>query len=223
MANGFFEANCPFGGFDGWVPQTGGNSSKTNSQATMLNASGDFHAQADYDEKETITATYKANSPGAEIPAVGQVLNGYHIDSVEISWSQTDFVSMTVNGHKHLTGKGDSKCRTYAPSLETDTVGGFGCPGKIGPFNIGTQTVGIRSASYSLTCNHVDELDGEGKHFASDNYDGTETLNIELTGKGTFATADGWHLDTEGDSMSNTGATTSNATYSRHIQGERPA
>ena len=221
MANGFFEAYCPFGGFEGWVPQTGGNSSKSCSQATMLDASGDFVAGADYDQKETISATYKANAAGAEIPAVGQVLNGYHIDSVEISWSQTDFVSMTVNAHKHLAGKGDSKCRTYAASLET--VGGFGCPSAIGPFSVGTQTVGVRSASYSLACNHVDELDGEGKHFASDNYDGTETITVELTGAGVFPVSEGWHLDTEGKNTGNTGATTSSATYSRHIEGKYAA
>ena len=216
MSNGFFEAESPFGAFEGWVPQTGGNSSSEYAQAVMLGATGDFVAGADYDAKETTSCTYKAKSAGASIPAVGQVLNGYHIDSVEVSWSQTDFVSMTVNGHKHLTGKGDSACRVYTGSIET--AGGFGCPGKLGPFDIGSQTVGVRSYSYSVACNHVDELAGDGTHFAGDNYDGTETFTVELTGTGTFSAAEGWHLDSKGVNPSNTVATTSSATYSRHIQ-----
>lgn len=221
MANGFFEASSPFGDFPGWVPQTGGNSSKTYNQAVMLGATGDFHAGADYDQKETISATYKANTTGAKIPAVGQVVNGYHIDSVEISWSQTDFVSMTVNGHKHLSGTADANCRTYTGTI--GDIGGFGCPSSIGPFAVGKQTVGVRSASYSLACNHVDELDGEGRHFASDNYDGTETLTIELTGEGMFSAADGWHLDTEAKNTGNTSATTTSATYSHHITADAAA
>lgn len=220
MGNGFFEAECPFGGLTGWTPQSGANTSRNFSQAVMLGKTGDFHASADYDPKETVSCTYKANEAGADIPAAGQVLNGWHIDSVEVSWSQTDFVSMTVSGHKHLAGKGDKNCRTYKGSIAK--AGGFGCPASLGPFSVGENPVGVRSYSYSVTCNHEDVLAGDGNHFASDNYDGMETLSIELTGEIEFQAKDGWHLDTDGRTPSNTTATSMSATYSKHILGTAP-
>jgi hypothetical protein len=65
-------------------------------------------------------------------------------------------------------------------------------------------------------------LAGDGNHFASDNYDGTETLSIELTGEIEFQAKEGWHLDTDGRTPSNTTATSMSATYSKHILGTAP-
>lgn len=216
-SNGFFEASSPFGTLTGWTPQTGGTKNVTKQYATVLDEEGNFAAGQNYDEKEEMSCTYKAGASGATIPSVGDILNGYHVDSVSVTFSQNDFVQMTVTGHKH-TGTGaavDSGCRKYAPSI--GTVGGFGCPSSIGPFTLGEQAVGIRSIQYSLQTNHVDELDGAGKHFKGDNYDGTETLSIELTGEGTFAESGDWHLDSNGVNKGNTVATTSSASFTKHI------
>ena len=219
--NGFFEAESLFGTLTGWTPQDGVQRNFTKQVGIVLKASGDFLASQDYDEKEEISVPYKANASGVTIPSAGSILNGYHVDSVSVTFSQNDFVAMVVNGHKHTTGNPDSNCRVYAPTI--GTVGGWGCPSSLGPFEVGEQAVGVRSMTYNLQVNHKDELDGVGHHFAGDNYDGTETLAVNLTGAGTFAGADGWHLDTNGLNKGNTGATTSSATYTKHLQGTYPS
>lgn len=214
--NPFFEASSPFGTLPGWEPQEGGGGNNTKQYSVVLNKEGDFLAGHDYDKRREVSCTYKANASGAVIPNAGAIKNGFHIDSITVTFSQNDFVQMTINGHAHIGGKPDSNCRQYAPTI--GTVGGFGCPSSIGPFDVGEQAVGVRTITYTLQCNHVDELQGDGSHFAGDNYDGTETLAIDLTGVGTFPDDDAnWHLDSDSSLPSSTGASTSSASYTRHL------
>lgn len=217
MANPFFDAVDPFG-MTGWEPQNGGDAGdQTVQTAVALNKNGDCFAKQEYDAKSEISCTYKGNVSGLALPAVGELKNGYHIDSYTVTWTQNDFCQLVVNGHKHIGGKPDKDCRTYVGSIQT--AGGFGCPDALGPFELSADAeIGVRTFTYTVQANHVDELQGNGTHLAGDNYDGTEQLNVELTGEyGGFTSKDGWTVDTKSKARSNTGATTSSATYTKHI------
>lgn len=217
----FFQANDPFG-LTGWVAQSGGDITVTEQNAVALGANGDSIAEQGYDPKQEISVSYIATAEGVAIPSVGAIMNGWHIDSVSVSFSNTDWAKLTISGHKHGTANHET-CRVYAPSITAK--GGFGCPLEIGIFKLTAESgVGVRSVSYSLQTNHVDEMKHDGSHLAGDNYDGTETLTIETTGAYTFpATADGWHNDSNDSKHTNTGATTSSCTYTKHLQAEATA
>jgi hypothetical protein len=79
----------------------------------------------------------------------------------------------------------------------------------------------MRSLTYSLAVNHIDEPDGEGGHLAGQNHDGTETITLDFTGEIDIADlgiGDSWLLpDTEGKTRTNAGVHTSTVTLTRHI------
>ena len=79
----------------------------------------------------------------------------------------------------------------------------------------------MRSLTYSITVNHIDEMDGEGGHLAGQNHDGTETITLDFTGEIDISDLDiggSWKLpDSEGTTRTNAGAHTSTVTLTRHI------
>jgi hypothetical protein len=178
-----------------------------------------------HDAKTSVSATYVASSAEAAIPRVGQVLNGYHIDSVTVAYANTAFAQMTLAGHKHSDGKthgdGGSVPRQFAGSLQT--VGTlFGCPSA--PLGVVIPTgAGVRSVNYTLSVNHVDELGTEGNWLNGNNYDPSETVEVELCDSGVITAADGWDLTSTGNSLGNTAAETATATVEKHITAVAPA
>ncbi len=211
----FFQASDPFG-LTGWSAEGGPEETESEQLATALGPDGDVIATQGYDQKTELSCNFIAKGDTATIPTVGAIMNGWHIDNISISWSQTSWPKLSLTAHKH-DGTAHDETRKYAPSISM--VCGFGCPTKLGPFALGTDSkCGVRSMTYSLKSNHVDELNSVGNHLAGDDYDGTETLTVETTGPFDFAAGtDDWHLDSSGKSRSNTAATTSSATYTKHI------
>ena len=228
----FFAPDSAIGNLEGWEIQSGSNPSISRQRAQALGANGDEIASAQYGAQIAYSMNYKAKvfEGTLTIPKAGAVVNGTHIDSVELAYSQTDYPSLSVSAHSHAkldgTPKSHDTCRTYSPSLAfparaigipSALTGAFTCP----------EGVGIRALSYTLTCNHVDEMDGEGEQLAGDNYDGSETLTIEFTGEVSAAElniGNGWMLpESEAITRGNTQAHTTSITLTRHIacdQGE---
>lgn len=238
----FFAPVSPFGDFDGWEIQTGGNPSKAKARASDLGKTGDEIAHETYDDKTSVSAVYTLTSRTGNItlPSVGQILSGYHIDSVSVAFSQTAWPKLTVAGHKHDLGNADTACRTYKPSLifAAQTIG---VPESVSDsanpavvvfkLNDGTP-IGMRSMSYAIAVNHVDEMNGKGGHLAGDNYDGNETLTCELTGDAVVTetgaadagdvTVDStkWTMTTNAKTQGNTAATTHSLTLVHHLAHE---
>lgn len=218
----FFNPTDAFGGFTGWEIQTE-NPNTTSQRAQALKATGDELQSKLYDGKTAVSQTYVASADTAAIPKVGQVKSGYHIDSVSVTFSNTGFVQMTVTGHKHGSATHET-CRTYTGSL-TALTSKFGCPatavfgqaGSQGGITI-PQGAAIRSMTYTLQLNHVDELDNDGDHLKGENYDGNESLEVELCDAGTVSAAGSWDITSVNGQRGNTAAEAQTVTAEHHLQ-----
>ena len=219
-AQAFFNPTSPFGSLTGWSVQNE-NPTTGTTRAQALGQTGLEVASRLHDKKSNVTATYVATAADAPIPRVGQVLNGYHVDSINVSYSNTAFAQMTLTGHKHMDVANDTHGATgkvprqFAGSLTT--VGTlFGCPSA--PLGVIIPTgAGVRTMTYNLTVNHVDELNSSGGWLNGDNYDPTETVEVELCDSGTITAAAGWDLTSAGNTLGNTAAETATATAEKHI------
>ena len=212
-AQAFFNPTTLAGLLSGWEIQTD-QITTSRQRAQALGADGDEIASQLFDQKATISIPFVATSASAAIPKAGQILGGFHIDTVTVNFTNTTFVTMTLAGHKHGSSNHPA-CRTYTGSLTTVGVL-FGCPAA--PVGLSIPSgAGVRSYTYTLSVNHVDELGSQGNFLAADNYDGTETAEVELCDTGDVAADTGWDLVTNGHNRGNTQAETSSGTAEHHI------
>ena len=214
MSAAFFNPTSPFGDLTGWAIQTN-NPTTSATRAQSLGSAGDELASKLHDTRTSVSATYVLQTAtGCKIPKFGEILGGYHVDTVAISFSNTAFVTMTVTGHKHGTGNHPA-CRTYTGSL-TQIASNFGCPSTVVGMTI-PQNAGVRTMTYTLQGNHQDELGSAGEFLAADNYDGNETVDVELCDSGTITAENGWDITTASNSLGNTQAETASATAEHHL------
>jgi hypothetical protein len=153
------------------------------------------------------------------------VTGGYHIDSVALAYSPTDWPTLTVNAHKHDNGATHAadSCRTYTSAL-TFTAG-FGVPssvkeGTTSIFSLSAAGIGMRSLSFSLACTHVDEQGSAGNWLAGENHDGVETLDAEFTGvpaSGDLTIHADWTMTSDGETSGNTAVDSRTVSLTRHI------
>jgi len=212
-AQAFFNPTSPFGELSGWEVQTE-NPTTSRQRAQALGSDGDEIAAKTFDTRGAVTGSYVAKVASAAIPKGGAILNGYHVDSLQVAFINNDYVRMTVNGHKHA-GASHNPCRTYTGSLTTIGVL-FGCPAA--PLGLVIPSgAGVRSFNYSLEVNHVDEPGSQGEQLKGDNYDGKETVEVDLCDSGSISAAEGWTLMTDGHNRGNTIAETATATAEHHI------
>lgn len=229
MAVEFFGTDSIFGNLAGWEPQNGPTPSENKSYANALGQDGDEIRNKGYDGKTSFTNTYVSTLEEGTLtlPPVGDIIDGVHIDNVQVTYNQTGFPTMTVTGHKHTDGKPDANTRKYRPSITLPAVP-LGIPSEIeGAYSLGESAeCGMRSLTYTLTATHVDEPNGSGGHLAGQNHDGVETLAGELTGAASVGTDPGsdlvldsaWFIGTKGKNQTNTGATTTSFNLTKHIK-----
>lgn len=211
MAQEFFAPSNPFS-ISGWAVQNE-NASNSRTRAQALGADGDEIKSKLHDEKNSVSCTFVAESEDAPIPVVGSILGGYHIDTVAVNYTNTAFATMTVTAHKH-NGTAHESCRTYKGTLET--VGTlFGCPATL---PCCTVSDALRSVTYNITANHQDETGASGEHLKGNNYDGSESFDVEMVDNGVITAADGWDCTTDNINKTNTTATTSSASFEKHIK-----
>lgn len=223
-AQAFFNPQEIFGtetAFSKWEIQSD-NPNTTVQRAQALKKNGDELAHKEYDAKTSQSVVFVAKADDAAVPPCGKVVNGWHIDTIRIQWTNTGFCQMTITCHKHGTSNHDAT-RYYTGSLAT--IGCmFGCPSTIVGLVIPTGA-GVRSATYSLGVNHVDEPDGQGDHLAAGNYDGSETSECELCDSGVIAADEDndWTLMSLNHQRTNTAAEATSGTAEHHLQGTLPA
>lgn len=238
MAHGtieFFTSSCPFE-FDGWTYQQPGGTRSSKDYANELGADGNEIANKTHNDKEEGSWTFLlADSievgDDLPIPNVGQISesNGWHLDKIQIGWDRAQIrPKLTASAHRHTAGtahgaNGGHDCREYAASVSIKAVA-FGVPADLGGVKLSTgAVVDWRDATYSLECSHIDETGRDGNQLAGDNHDGVETISANITGAWTdddlTATA-GWTRMGDGNTPSNTGATTGSVEYVHHVAHE---
>lgn len=209
---------------NGWELQTV-NNAHSNERAQALKSDGDELKARTFGSRHTLSCDYVIAAVRAILPKCGQIIDGSHIDTIKITFSQNDFVRLSVSCHKHGNGS-HSECRTYSPSADIQgllEVIDFGCPDTIPGIVMttvddeGNAVVGIRSVTYTLTVNHIDENDRVGEFLAAQNHDGTETIEVEFTSAVAPQAAEGWTLTNSANDKSNTAAETHSISVTRHI------
>lgn len=222
MAYAFFNPTNYFENeTTGWEIQSSQESFSCQ-RGQSLNSCGDETKYCIYDKKTSVTCNYAiADSQTAIIPRVGSISsNGFHVDSVSVNYSAVDYVTMTINGHKHAetaNGTAHATCRTYGGSIANiDTE--FGCPSTITGLVI-PDTAYVRSFVHNVSCTHNDVLGANGEWCASENRDGVETVSVELSDNSTI-TADvshGWSINSGSYNRSNTTEESQSAEATRHF------
>lgn len=232
----FFKPSHATGTWADWELQTGSNPTLSRQRSQTLKENGDELQSVQYGAQIAHTENFKAKRvTGAAytIPLAGEIKEGAHVDSVEVSYTQTEAPTMNVSSHRHATVEGVAQahdlCRVYENTVQLPARA-IGVPSVL-KFKAsgGTEKnvftlpagIGMRSIGYTLAATHVDEADGDGNHLAGQNHDGVETLNIEFTGKvviDELAIDAEWKLpDNDADGQSNTGATTKSITLTKHV------
>jgi hypothetical protein len=205
----------------GWIIQTS-TPGKGSQRASGIGATGDEVANALYDTRETLTETYKLFTGTGTLPVLGTVIDTslWHIDSMSVSLSATDWPTMTITAHKHTDGVGHASMETYTPSISAPAAA-WGVPEAPFGITVGTlTTVGVSSAEYNFSVTHVDELAGDGKQLGGQNRDGVETLSVTYVGTTTPAGPDGWDEMETGTNTSNEAASGGSAAWEHHVTAD---
>lgn len=216
----FANAASAFGTLTGWEAQNGGDPTITKTRGSALGANGDECRHTDHSVKETVSCDYVADDAqdSATIPKYGEILNGYHIDSVHVEWSPQDFPKLKVTGHRH-DGENHKPCRVYQGSIQSISTA-LGVPSSIGPLS----STGATGASYDLTANHNDQPGLDAKIVGSGNYDGSETINMESVEDITVTDSSGeYTVESAASNRSNTDFTKKSKTVTRHFTGSDAA
>lgn len=226
---GFFEPTCPITVDSNWEFQDGGAVQNSRTRANELGRTGDEILKRLHNSKGTTSFVFVHKGTGTKyvFPKIGLVDAGWHIDNFSVKWDRTKIAAvMTVNCHKHNGGTAHEvgSCRTYTPSLSNAIeVVAFGVPGNLGAaFALASgAVVDLRDATYTVGAQHVDELNRSGEELKGNNYDGSETLDVNLTGA---ATGDDytseWDQVTDGVTPTKTGATASSFHFENHISAD---
>ena len=228
----FFSPDSVIGKLADWEIQSGSNPSLSRQRAQALKDNGDEMKAVQFGAQYSYQMNYKAKTLTGDaltVPGAGEIINGVHVDTITVSYSQQDFPALEVAAHAHAKVDGTQEdhdaCRVYTgtvvlpprpigiPLTLKEKTGGtvFTCP----------EGVGMRSLVYALATNHIDEPDGDGNHLAGQNHDGTETLTLEFTGEvdvDDLEIGSGWMLpDSDNKGRSNTGVHTTSITITKHI------
>lgn len=227
MAINFFNPGVPSGLLDEmWEIQTA-NPSTASERAAALGTDGDEAASLLYGERETLAINAKATAAAGAalvLPKVGQIVDGYHVDSLTLNYSATDWPTVDVSCHKHAAGTShDSAHRTYSipEAIAATLTGGIGVPTGAAGLSMGSLAGGLTSLSIALTATHVEApyVGNPPVIPASDNHDGVLTITAEVIGDTAPTVASGFSYDkTEhAKTAGNTSNDSTSITYIKHI------
>lgn len=227
MAINFFSPGVPTGILDSmWEIQTA-NPSTASERAAALGTDGDEVASLLYGERTTLAINAKATAAAGtalEIPSVGDIVEGYHIDSVTLNYSATDWPTIDLSCHQHSLGNSHgSPHRKYSipDAIASTLTGGIGVPAGAAGLSMGSLAGGLTSLSIALTANHVEAayVGNPPTIPASDNHDGTLTITAEAIGDSAPTVAAGMTYDKTEQSKSAGNSTndTTSITYIKHL------
>ena len=220
----FFSPDGILSAPEGWELQ-GFSPQRSEQRAQGLGSDGDEVAKQLYGGQSSGTLEYKlfATSGNIDFSTIkpGYVAAGWHVDSLSVSYSASDFPSVSVAVHKHedcesgVTSHGTAH-RTYAPSITLPA--GFGCPaGLKSLLGVMDAGIGMSSFEYSMSVTHEDATGGAGAYLASENRDGNESISAEFVGIPDSVALEGWDETGHTQNRSNTAAETASYTLEHHV------
>lgn len=226
MPINFFNPSAPAGIVASMWDVQSSKPSTSRERISILGPDGDETASMLYGERETITLSCQCNAKaGGAItaPSIGEVVNGYHIDSVSLTFNATAAPTMDVSAHKHATGASHNAAhRKYSiPSDILSTLkGGVGVPTGIAGLSLDADLAdGFSQVTIALAANHVEApyVGTPPAIPASDNHDGSITITAEVIGDTIPAAPDGFDKTEESTSNGNTTNDTCSVTFVKHI------
>ena len=207
---------------------------QSKERASGLDRYGDEKAWKEHGAKESRTLVYECQKAAGLllIPKAGYVTaGGYHIDSLTVEYTNVGWPKLNVVTHRHMGGTGShvtGGCRTYTATLKLPAQFGIPSvlvdntlPDGVAQFALASAGTALRSLSYGLSVQHVDEPGAAGEWFAGENRDGSETLGIGFLGKPEDAEITvGAEWGTPSDALKDSNTASSNRTLSlvRHIK-----
>lgn len=237
----FFNPAAPEGLLDDMWGVQSSNPSVSHERAQALKTDGDEGASALYGERETRTISAKCMEADADtplvIPKVGTILQEgdagsakfWHIDSVTLTFSATDWPTLEVTIHRHgegtshaITGsKGNHRTYSIPANIAATLKGGMGVPSGVAGLSFTDLSVGFSQVQLALTANHVEApyVGDPPRIPASDNHDGTLTITADAVGRAEPTVAQGFKYDhTEASSnTSNSSNDDTSHTYIMHL------
>lgn len=199
MAN-VFGASSGFGALTGWNLQKVSDP-KSRKRAIATSKTNNETDSNVYDERQDITATYKAKTNYAAaaptIPAlIGALVNTYILTSIRLSLSASGFVTMVLAGHKHTaSGASDgSDLRSIAHGISLSK--GFGAGGLYegaGALVPGGTFESIRSAELVIECDHEEDGgDSDGITTQGENHNPRISGSFSCFGTGPITAPSGY-------------------------------
>jgi len=163
---------------------------------------GDELTSTLYDTKNQVSVTYSYCADTGNIALgslfIGKVAGGFHIDGVQVAYTNTGYPTITVTGHSHGTADHvDGSMVEYKPSIVLPA--GFGAPDLFANSNVDAK---VQNVTYTLAAEHVDVPNNVGEHLAGNNKNGTENITATYYGDPTLTTT-GWDLTSDANNDSN--------------------
>lgn len=222
-APAFFTPTDLSGALTGWNVQSDSLSASSD-RASALVTGGDEDATAmvRYNEKHTATCVLKSFLAVGDLtlPSVGSIIGDYIVESLSLKLAPGDWPELTLQLHHHGASTTHGTCNTYTGTMVFAT--GRGIPSTAGAGTL-AATSGYASFDYSVTCSHIDEIDGTGEVFASENHDGVETVSCSVIGSDVPAmpvVSPTWEADTTASDRNVSGSDKYNYTFVRHLQAD---
>jgi len=231
MAVGFFNPEGIFAsllGVNVGTVQTT-NHSTSQQRAQALGATGDEAVSTLYGGQDSITETFKiykeSGTFSVENVVPGTVKDGYHVDTITVTYTPTDYPEMSISAHKHTdvhdgVQSHGTPMRKAASTLALPA--GFGACGIAALVGVEDDpSIAASGATYTLGITHEDATDCGGAYLASENRDPVETLQVNFVGVATVGQGSGdpmedWDMTASSIDRGNTAAETSSFTFEKH-------
>ncbi len=198
-----YGASEGFGAFDGWESH-GTESNTTKTRAIATDDKGDEVASVLHDERQEVSGDYECNNDTNEIPAdIGDLVNNLILTSMNISTAEGRAATMALSGHNHAENAHESSPALRKAAHAITLAKCFGATDFMG--GTAGDNASCIEGSVNITCEHVDQNDGDGNHLVGENYGAKIEARSVWAGVPSVVAEAGWDVTVETTTDENTG------------------
>jgi len=198
-----YGASEGFGAFAGW--ESHGTEDATNlTRAIATDDKGDEVASDLHDERREVSGNYECNNDTNTIPAdIGDLVNSLILTSLNISTAEGRAATMALTGHNH-TNNAHADLPALRKAAHAITLAKcFGATDFMG--GTAGDNASCIEGSVNITCEHVDQNDGDGDHLVGENYGAKIEARSVWAGVPSVVAEAGWDVTVETTTDENTG------------------